>query len=152
VARADRVAGALLLILAVAYWRLSDAIEVGFASDLLGPRFFPRALAVLLGIAGALLVARTLLPRHVPAPVDAPAGERLDRLWAALAMTAAYIWLLPRVGFLPLTPVYLALFTLLLGYRRPLPLVATAVGVTVSLYVVFAEMLNVRLPAGLLAR
>jgi putative tricarboxylic transport membrane protein len=151
VARADRVIGLLLIGLAAWYYWLSGDIEVGLASDRLGPRFFPRGLAVLLGAASFLLILRTFGPRaRTGAPVQSAEGERSDRLVATLLLSAAYLLLLPRVGFLLLTPVYLAAFTWLLGYRRWAPLLGTAVGVTMALYLVFARALRVRLPPGLL--
>jgi putative tricarboxylic transport membrane protein len=156
VARADRVIGLLLLALAAGYYWLSGDIETGLASDRLGPRFVPRALAVLLAATSALLVLRTLVGRRAGraaagAPAaGAPEDEKLGRLWATLALTAAYLVAMPRVGFLLLTPAYLAAFTLLFGYRRVVPLLGTAVGTTVVLHLVFARALGVRLPTGLL--
>ncbi len=148
----DRVAAVLLLLLAAMYYRLADDIEVGLASDLLGPQYFPRLLAIALAIASTGLLVRTFFESGQGGePVRAEA-ERLSRLWVTLALTTAYLLLLPRIGFLILTPVFLGTFTALLGYRRPLPVAGTAVGVTLSLYVLFARMLGVRLPPGLLDR
>jgi hypothetical protein len=151
VVRADRVTGLVLIALAAVYYWLSGDIELGLARDRLGPRFVPRALAILLGLTSALLVLRTFVGRRGRGgAAGAAEGERLGRLWATLALTAVYLIAMPRVGFLILTPPYLAAFTLLFGYRRPLPLLGTAVGTTLVLYVVFARALGVRLPMGLL--
>jgi putative tricarboxylic transport membrane protein len=151
VARADRVIGLLLIALAAAYYWLSYDIEVGLASDRLGPRFFPRVLAILLGIASLALVLRTFVGRRrAGGAVQATEGERLGRLWATLGLTAVYLIALPHVGFLLLTPAFLAAFTLLFGYRRPGPLLGTALGTTLVLYFVFVRALGVRLPSGLL--
>lgn len=146
----DRVAGLGLLVLSAIYYYLAGRIEVGLASDLLGPQYFPKLLAAAIALASVWLVIRSFLPgaRHnQPATGEA---ERLSRLWITLAMTVLYLALLPRVGFLLVTPVLLGAFTWVLGYRRWLPLVGTAVGVTVVLWLVFASLLGVRLPPGLL--
>lgn len=146
----DRVAGVLLLALAAGYYYASGDVEIGFASDRVGPRAFPRGLAVVLAIASLMLIGRTFLPRYrVAEPVRAEV-ERMGRLWLWLGMTAVYLWLLPAVGYLLLTPVYLAAFAVMLGYRRFVPVLGTAVALTVILHTVFARMLRVRLPAGLL--
>lgn len=146
-AKADRIIGVLLLLLAGAYYWATYDIAVGLASDVLGPTFFPRLLAILLGVASAGLVVRTWWTKASDLP---PAGDRPDRLIGALVLTVAYLLLLPQAGYLLLTPLYLAAFALLLGYRALLPLVGTALGITVTLYVVFGRFLRVRLPAGTL--
>lgn len=147
----DRVTGLLLLVVSAIYYRLSDDIQVGLASDLLGPQYFPRRLAVAMALASAWLVIRSFVPgaRHNrPSTAEA---ERLSNLWIALGLTVVYLLLLPHVGFLVLTPVLLGAFTWVLGYRKWVPLVGTAVAVTFSLWFVFASLLGVRLPPGLLA-
>ncbi len=146
----DRIIGSLLLLLALAYYWLTYGIEVGLASDLLGPTFFPRTLAILLVVASAALVVRSLRARRGEGEEPPPAGDAPHRLVWTLALTVAYLLLLPRAGYLLLTPVYLGAFAYLLGYRSWKPLVGTAVGVTVALYLIFGRMLGVRLPRGVL--
>lgn len=146
---ADRIIGACLLVLAGVYYRYTYDIEVGLASDLLGPTFFPRALAVLLAIASAALIARTFLPRARAAAPGEEGDAPLRLLWTLL-LSAAYLLLLPRIGFVLLTPVFLGAFAVMLGYRRWRAVVGTALGTTIVLYVLFATLLRVRLPRGLL--
>jgi putative tricarboxylic transport membrane protein len=146
----DRLTGLLLVVLAAAYYRLAGEIEVGLASDLLGPQYFPRLLAVALAIAGAWLFVRSFLPGAGLSQPARAESERLANLWITLGLTVVYLLLLQRVGFLVLTPLLLGAFTWVLGYRRWLPLAATAVAVSVMLWVVFARLLGVRLPPGLL--
>lgn len=148
-ARADRIAGALLLLLAGAYYRLTDDIEVGLAGDLLGPAFFPRTLAILLGVASVALIVRR---RRVTggAGEAPPAGEAPHRLVWTLAITVAYLLLLPGAGYLLLTPIYLGALAGVLGYRSWAPLIGTALGLTLVLHLLFGRMLGVRLPRGVL--
>jgi hypothetical protein len=147
---ADRVIGACLLGVAGVYYRYTYDIQVGLASDLLGPAFFPRALAVLLAVAGAALILRTFRGRRAAGEAPGEVGDAPWRLAWTLLLCVVYLLGLPHVGFLLLTPVFLGLFTWMLGYRRWRPLVGTAVGTTVVLYVLFATLLRVRLPRGLL--
>ncbi len=149
--RADRIIGGLLLAVAASYYRLTYDIEVGLASDLLGPKFVPRLLAILLAVASTILVVRSWWARPGVEESPPPAGDAPQRLVWTLAITVAYLLLLPHVGYLLLTPIYLGAFACLLGYRAWKPLAGTAIGVTVALYVIFAALLRVRLPRGLLS-
>jgi putative tricarboxylic transport membrane protein len=150
VAWADRILGIALIVLAAFYYWLSFDIEIGFASDRIGPQAFPRGLAVLLGIASLALVARSFGRGASASGPAATEGERLDRLYWTLGLLLVYLIAMPRVGFLLATPPFLAAFTLLYGYRRWVPLVATALGTTIALHLVFARLLGVRLPTGVL--
>ena len=121
---ADRILGLLLLVVAGFYYRATYDIEVGLAGDLLGPAFFPRMLAAALAAASILLVARSWRGRGAGEPPQA--GDSPYRLVWTLAMTVAYLLLLPWVGYLVLTPIYLIAFALLLGYRAIVPMIGTA--------------------------
>ncbi len=58
----------------------------------------------------------------------------------------AYALLMPKVGFLWATPVFLAAVLVALGVREPVPVALTAVGVTAALYGVFGRLLGVLFP------
>jgi hypothetical protein len=69
---------------------------------------------------------------------------------AVILLAAGYIFLIEPVGFFVLTPVFLFLVPLVIGYRHPAVSAASAVLVTAGLYAVFVLVLNIPLPAGLL--
>ena len=73
--RADLLVGLGLLVLAGVYFEQSFAITRGFASDRLGPAFFPRLLALTLAALGATLVVRGVAGRAGP-PHPPPAPRR----------------------------------------------------------------------------
>jgi hypothetical protein len=59
----------------------------------------------------------------------------------------AYVWVVPRIGYLPATLVFCPLLALRLGYRRPWTLLAAALtGLTVV--VLFKTLLQVKIPGG----
>ena len=65
------------------------------------------------------------------------------------AATIAYIILLPILGFVITSVLYLALLTFYLGIRNPLKLAAFTLVYTAALYGVFVVWLHVRLPSGI---
>jgi hypothetical protein len=147
--RADLLIGIGLLAFAAFYFRQSYEITVGFASDRLGPAFFPRLLALTLAGCALTLIARSLRGRSDPAPLP---SIRTNLLLWTLGLTIAYVAALRPLGYLIATPLYLAALVWLLGYRSPVGLAGTAIGVTAALYLVFVQALKVLVPMGLLRR
>ncbi len=147
--RADLLIGIGLLAFAVFYFQQSFAITVGFASDKLGPAFFPRLLALALAACALALIARSARGRSDPVPL--PPIRTALFLWT-VGLTIAYAVALRPLGYLIATPIYLAGIVWLLGHRNPVGLAGTAIGVTAALYLVFAQALKVLVPMGLLGR
>ena len=143
--RADLSIGIGLLLFALLYLQQSFLITRGFASDRLGPAFFPRLLAGALVVLAVVLIVRALSGRSDPTP---PPAIRFGILFGVLALLVAYGLLMPQLGFLLTTPVLLGAFIWLLGLRQWGSLVGTAVGLTVILYLVFVRALHVLLPLG----
>ncbi len=121
----------------------------GFASDRLGPTFFPRVLAVALAVLAGALIVRSVSRRSDP---DALPPMRAGAFFTLLAISFAYVLLLPTLGFLIATPVLLGAVIRLMGLRAWGPLIGTALGTTVALYLVFGRALHVLLPLGPLAK
>lgn len=136
---------------------LSFDISVGRIRDPIGTRAMPMIVGGLVCAGGAALAVRRL-GRWRRDPVVVPAEGKADEqppfpasTWRALAMWAlcfGYVWLLGRVGFLILTPVLVAAGLLLMGWRRPVPLVAVSVVPVGLLFWLLNLVLNVRLPLG----
>jgi putative tricarboxylic transport membrane protein len=141
--RADLLIGLGLLVFAAVYFQQSFEITRGFASDRLGPAFFPRLLAGVLAGLAVVLIMRALSGRSNPTP---PPAMRLGVFLGTLGLMIVYSLALPRAGFLVATPLLLAGVIWLLGLRRWSTVAGTAVGVTATLYIVFARMLKVLLP------
>ncbi|MDR7529043.1 MAG: tripartite tricarboxylate transporter TctB family protein [Armatimonadota bacterium] len=150
--RADLLTGLGLFIVAIIYFHQSLGIVRGFASDRLGPAFFPRLLAGSLAALAVVLMVRAGRGRSDPSPLPPTRGRLLG---AVLGLLVAYALVLPRVGFLLATPVLLAALLGLLG-RASSPgqrlgwagAGVAAVAMTLALYVVFGRALHVLLPQG----
>lgn len=141
--RADLVIGLALLALAGVYYEQSLGIVRGFASDRLGPAFFPRLLALVLAVLAVTLIVRAGSGRSDPAPLP---PVRAGLFLTMLGLLVAYALLMPRVGFIVATPVLLGAVIWLLGLRAWPALTGTALGITLVLYLVFARALHVLLP------
>ena len=99
---------------------LNAQIEVfGFGASGPDARSFPRAA---LWLVAAVLALRLVLGlRRADTPLGRPA--RLARVLAVAAATALALWLMPRVGFFAGAAGAGIVVALVLGERRPLPLI-----------------------------
>jgi putative tricarboxylic transport membrane protein len=143
--RADFFIGVGLLGFALLYYQQSFSIVRGFASDRLGPAFFPRMLALALAVLSLTLIIRALAGRSDP---SRPPQMRVGVFAAVIALLVVYAVLMPAVGFLIATPVLLGAVIWLLGLRHWATLIGAALGVTAVLYVAFGRALHVLLPMG----
>ncbi|HWP34439.1 MAG TPA: tripartite tricarboxylate transporter TctB family protein, partial [Thermodesulfobacteriota bacterium] len=93
-------------------------------------------------------------PAAAPADAeDEPPGSwpGRARLAAAVLLTAAYVALLERLGYLPSTAAYLAALLALQGGVPLRPFLLTVFGLPLLLFLVFGLAMRVPLPRGLLA-
>ncbi len=117
----------------------------------IGPSFFPNILAGCLALSSLALIAAALRGRSrgsiVPLRVSDPGVQRgLITLAAALA----YCLLFKPLGFIPTTMAFMAFMMVILGRRKPLMLAVAPAIVTVSIWVVFEQLLHLDLPPGVL--
>jgi putative tricarboxylic transport membrane protein len=150
----DGIAGLILLatslVLLVQSFRLPSLPIVP-----VGPGFYPAIVLSFMAAASALLVVQDVLRQRARAPADAvPAPPRDYRLVAiALAVVAAYVVLLPLLGFRLATLLFVAVLQAVLGRPRTVRdqavLAAVAVGTAAAAYVVFEHYLLVLLPRGI---
>lgn len=117
-----------------------------------GPALFPRLLAGLLVIFGALLAVQGLRAAATTPLADAEVRSTADRrglLDAALVVgaVAAYILLVERLGFV-LTVLLLDLLLMLRLRVQPVLAIAVAAPLAVGVYLLFARLLLVPLPRG----
>lgn len=126
-------------------WYALEALRIPnppVVGDPLGPRMFPLVLG-LLSLALSLLVLRE---RENVGAVRATREELRSLLWVAAGM-AGYAVLLPRLGFVISTALFLAGGFAYTGGRRPLLVGAL---VACGIYVLFRGVLGVYLPPGML--
>ena len=140
-ARSDRVAGALLVLLAVATAVEAMTFDVAFPTDPLGPKAFP------LLAAGILLAGGVLLIRRPGSEPEWPGRRGWARVVAAGAFLLVYAAVLDVVGFFLGTTILTAALARLLGGPRWRSLAGGAV-LAATLYVLFSYLLRLPLPIG----
>lgn len=142
-------------------------IEYHHRAGTLGPDFWPKAILALVLVTctyeivralafGARRQASGMLQEIVEESVDqfgdAGAGEPPEthplRLAGGMALTAAYVWVVPTLGFFLATAPYLAAFITLGGYpRRAITAWVSLLG-TLAIMFFFMKLVYVSLPLG----
>jgi putative tricarboxylic transport membrane protein len=149
VIRANLVLGGLLALFGGWYLWLTTAASHRRLPYDPGIMFMPRILACGLIFLSVLLILQQIVP-YLPHPKESP-PDRLDsREWfqtfGLFVLTVAYAALLPWLGFLLATPVYLMAAMLLSGARSPVSTGVSAIIVTGVIYVSFVYFFRVSLP------
>lgn len=111
----------------------------------LGPGFFPTLIAGLLAVFAAWQLVTSLLKKKSE---DTPAPPK-NSLLAIFAVTGVYMAILPLVGFLVSTPLFLIAGGLVISEdpkRKWKPVVLSSMVTTGVLYTVFSVLLHVPLP------
>jgi putative tricarboxylic transport membrane protein len=149
--RADRITGVLLILLGVAtLYGARDFPTTAVVTDI-GAGAFPSAYAWLLIVLALLLISNSL--RQAPAMIEG--GEKIPASRPNLvtpaigaATTLAYIVVIPYVGYLVATPLFMFCLMRVLGLRRVVLGVLVALGTSAILYLVFDIGMSVALPVG----
>jgi putative tricarboxylic transport membrane protein len=138
----DRLAGLVLLALAVAYGITASGYQA-MIGDPLGPAVFPIVLAIPLGLFSIYLIIH---PDREPAW---PRGPALVKQILAIVAFVAYAYLLEPLGFVLSTFLAVVVLGWLLG-AKPHQAAAAGVGIAVVLFLLFDSLLGLPLPPGLL--
>lgn len=143
----DRLIGLGLLIgSALVYWRTYAFARQNMG---MGPQVFPRLLALLLAIFCVILILfpkkdKTLKTQSAPDSEKAKSA-RIKTVVTFIAL-AGYAALMPVVGYVLSTILYLVFMTFYLGERNPLRMAIWGIGVAMAVFLIFDKLLNVPLP------
>lgn len=143
---ADAVAAMVLWVIAATIWWQSTKWPQ--AADVAGnPVVLPRALALIMVATGLGLV---LLRRPDPVEDGDTAAHRLRDALAAVGVTMVLALLLDPLGLIPAGVLYILALQRIVGapWRLAVPF---ALATPVTIWLIFVSLLNVPLPAGLLA-
>ena len=146
---ADRIAGAALLVLAVAFAFGALKNYAYWGENGPGPAFLPAWLGGVMAVLAGLLLAGALRSRE-RGETWLPRGEGRRRVGLVLAVTLALVLLLDLLGMVLGTMLFMIVLLRLLD-RHPWPLtVAVAVATAGVNFLVFTYWLRVPMPVGLL--
>ena len=152
--RGDVVIGVILIAVAIWYGREAQTFRPGRSGDP-GAGMFPTLLALLLGGLALWMIVSALIdavPTTQQTSTDrAAARAGFFRAAAVAGLTVALLFLFEPVGYLIATAAYAAAISLL--FRRDTPWLAlvAAASAVAFVHILFAVLLNARLPMGLLA-
>ena len=137
----DRTFALVMLVLAAVFYALIGGMEEPYSPGAMAASTYPRLILACIIVLSALLVIR-------PA-----SGESKGRFVSVtglivILLAASFIFLLERLGFFVLAPVFLFAVPLVVGYRQHLTNAASAILVSLALYAVFVLVLDIPLPAG----
>jgi putative tricarboxylic transport membrane protein len=144
--RADRIWGAVILVLGTAYLIEGIRIPPPAIGDPLGPRIFPTVLGVGMLACGVLLLLRPerraarVLERKLLVPVLLLAG-----LLVAYALTLAWL------GYPVATFLFMVLAARMMGERSIALSLPIGLGFSIGVYYLFTKFLMIPLPPGVLA-
>lgn len=153
----DLLSGVVLLAVAGTYYMWSTQIADSTLSDEIGADGLPKMLSVILAILAVCLIARTLLSARLrPAAAVGNADDEeedenapLPRAVGFLLFGAAYVFLLPFVGYIVATALLIGAIALYEGApRRSWVAPAAAIGGGVFYWAVFVKLLGVNQPMG----
>ncbi len=147
--RADRIAGAALLALSVAFGAAALRYYTYWSPNGPGPAFLPFWLSVVMGVLAAMLLIGALRERDPGGPW-LPAGEGRVRIAAVLGATIVFVALLKVTGMILGTALFLVVLLRFLD-RNPWSLALGVAAATSGLiYLVFTYWLRVPFPVSAL--
>jgi hypothetical protein len=153
----DLISGVVLLAIAGTYYTWSTQIADSTLTDEVGAGGLPQVLSGILAILAVILIARALLVARLRTAAAAGSDDEddsagLPRAVGLLLFGAAYIFLLPFVGYIIATALMIGAIALYEGAPRTWVVVAAAIGGGVFYWAVFVKLLGVHQPMGLIFR
>lgn len=156
----------LLLVIAAGLYTMTGNITYAARPGQIGPDFWPKVAIGLIAIVSALEIVRLLASRsprseiegivgkldREPAPGEAETDDepprRLPLLIAGIALTLAYAVLVPTLGFIAASFLFLLVFMYLGGIRSHVAIWLTSATGIVAFAFVFLKIVYVSLPRG----
>jgi putative tricarboxylic transport membrane protein len=117
----------------------------------MGPTFWPRFILGSIILLSGIVSAGTIR-RIIKEKVWSEALMTLDRgkirFFAAIALCVSYLILLPVLGFILTTPVFMIVFMLLLGEKSKGWILSVSIAMTAVIVILFTKAMYVPLPRG----
>jgi putative tricarboxylic transport membrane protein len=157
--RRDLAFALVIVVFGIAVIGVASTIRDGAYSDIIGPRAFPYGIGLIMIIGGIAIAMRRFrfMFRELGyiAPLEGSADEpnhkaSLLPTLAMLAASAVYAFAMVPMGYPIATVAFIVCAFLVMGERNPWLLGVGAVLFSVSTYYVFAILLNIRIPLGVL--
>jgi putative tricarboxylic transport membrane protein len=150
----------MLAVSALLYYAATLITAPSVSGGRLGPDSWPKFIIVVMAalclyeivkrlVVGSSFTATGLVPVANDGEAEGEAAEaHHGKLAAGIALVAGYVLGVSHIGFFVATAVFLAAFTWIGGFRRPLTLAIVSLAGTFALLVVFMRVAYVSLPLG----
>jgi hypothetical protein len=152
----DLVSGLIGFAIALVYLSAAADIPTSAIGDSVGAAGFPHMLGYTMAAVSALFVGfrlwmlRAGAPRFAPPDgVFASPARAFASAAGTVAICALFIFMFEPLGYLPAIALLILGLCLYQGLRFDVRLLAIAVGGSVALWLLFAQLLSVRMPAGI---
>lgn len=152
----DLVSGSVLLVFSGVLFIGAQQVKT-LAVSSIGSGFFPSVVAILLAITSVFIIIGGIAQAKKPDKAsDKAKAEEKPRVWGVIgtfALMAFYAILLPKLGFLITTTVYLFVQINILSpneSRKQFLFGIISVISAVSIYYLFVSVFHLMLPAGIL--
>lgn len=148
--RAGDIASGVFLIVVGAV-TFAAALQIRSAiGGMLHPATLPVILAGVLVVGGAWLIVRARAHAYTDQPIEWPSREGWRNWGVALAMMMLYAALMPPLGFLLTTFVFVTAFIWYFGKSKTWVAFAWGLGAALFIYVLFIWLLQMAFPSGIL--
>lgn len=143
----DMITSVILILLMAFFWSESNKVPIPKFTDV-GSAFFPRVVFIITAFLSVLLFLTSLFSKS---DKKEPKEELKDILlrWGAFATVVAYVILLPILGYVWATLIFMMALMLLLGKRtaKTLPVYAVVTLVTTfGVQYIFGNVMKLFLP------
>ncbi|MFN3971328.1 MAG: tripartite tricarboxylate transporter TctB family protein [Gemmobacter sp.] len=137
---ADRIFGAVMMVLALGYILSASNIQTSFMSDPVGPRLFPYMISAVVILCSLSMILR-------PDPnADWPAPAMALKIGAALVVLVGYAMVIRPWGFIIPTVIASGILSYMIS-PRAVPAALAGLGLGVGLFVLFKTVLGLGLVA-----
>lgn len=145
----DLIFYAFLLIFSIYCYFYIGAADNATETEL-GAAFWPRLILVLMIILVIIGIINLFRKKNGKVVVTAEGVKSFfkSKLLVGMIMCAIAAWILPLIGFIPTSFLFLIAYGVLLGEKRPVALILTGIVGTLILYIIFQGPLSIFLPRG----
>ena len=149
--------GSVMLLLCILVYFVLIPVSIEDLPGAVGgysARLLPRVITFGMAAVSLLLIITDAITKYVRKanPRTAP-GIKWEGLRRVIMVTVAmlvYYFLIDLIGYVLSTMVMLAVFLWMYGSRKPITIVAVSAAFPIILYFLFAGLMNVPLPSGLI--
>jgi hypothetical protein len=142
ISHTDKIASVLIFAFTGVVFYLTRDFPSGYGAT--GPAFFPRLIVVLMSVFAFVQLVKAFRKEESRSQAISPSTAKTVGIAAAIII--AYVLVMPYLGFLVGTIVFLLVSMVFSGVRDPRKLAPVSVGVSLVLFYIFGQFLRVPLP------